>query len=79
MSLYNHFPSPLLLEVAGYLADSNREGSDCSSHLGLTVSNCQHLMAGVVFTQSFSQVAAPGPALSDLLRHVRLHGCGVYW
>lgn len=78
ISVCNYFPSLSLLKVAGYLADSNREGSDCSSHLGLAVSHCQHIMAGVVFTQSFSQVAAPGPALSDLLWHVRLHGCGVY-
>lgn len=79
MSLCNNLLFPSLLKVAGHLADSNREGSDCSSHLGLPVSNCQHIMAGVVFTQSFSQVAETGPALSDLLWHVRLYGCGVYW
>ncbi len=36
------------------------------------------ILAGLVLTQPISQVATAGPALPDLLRHVRLHGPGVH-
>lgn len=64
--------------VAGHLPDRHREGPDCCYRPGLTLPRRQHLLAHLVLTQPFSQVAAPGSALPDLLWHVRLHGCGLH-
>ncbi len=62
------------VSVAGHFFDSDWEGADRRHYPGLTLPHRQYLLAGVVFSQPVCQVAAPGPALPDLLRHVRLHG-----
>lgn len=67
-SLFSH-------TVAGHLPDGHREGPDCCHSSGFTLPCCQHLLAHLVLTQPFSQVATAGSALSDLLWHVWLHGC----
>lgn len=74
-------PPPLLsppCTVAGHLSDSHWEGSDSSGHPGFPLPHCQYLVAHLVDLQSLSQVAAPGPALPDLLWNVRLHGHCLY-
>lgn len=62
------------LPVAGHLSDGDREGADSSHYSGFPVPHRQHLLAHLVLPQPLSQVAAPGPALPNLLWHVRLHG-----
>lgn len=64
--------------VAGHRSDCNREGADCGHHPGLFVPHRQCLLAGVVVSQSLSQMAAAGPSLPDMLRHVWLHGHSLY-
>ena len=64
--------------MAGHLSDSDREGPDRRHHPGLAVPHRQHLLAHLVLAQPLGQVAAAGPALPDLLRHVRLHGHRVH-
>lgn len=66
------------ISVAGHLSDCDREGADRRHHPRLALPHRQHLVAGVVFAQPLGQVAAAGPALPDLLRHVRLHGHRVH-
>ena len=73
-----HFCLSLSSLVAGHLPDRDREGADCSHYPGLFVPHRQYLLAGVVLSQPSSQVAAAGPPLPDLLRHVRLHGHSLY-
>lgn len=68
----------LCVSVAGDFSDGDREGADCRHYPGLSLPHRQYLVAGVVFSQPVRQVAAPGPALPDLLRHVRLHGHRVH-
>lgn len=65
--------------VAGHLFDSDRESADSCSCSGFPVPDSQYLLAGVVIPQPLGQVATAGPALSDLLRHVWIHGPGVHW
>lgn len=60
--------------VAGHLSDGDREGADRRHHPGLSFPHRQHFLAHLVLPQPLSQVAASGPALPNLLRHVRLHG-----
>lgn len=60
--------------VAGHLSDRDREGPDRCGRAGQPVPHVLYLLAGVVLPQPLGQVAAPGPALPDLLRHVRIHG-----
>lgn len=65
--------------VAGHLFDSDRESPDSCSCSGFAVPDSQYLLAGVVLPQPLGQVAKAGPALPDLLCHVRLHGPGLHW
>lgn len=60
--------------VAGHLTHSDRESADRSGHPGLSLPDGQHFLAGVVLVQPVGTLAAPRPALPDLLRHVRLYG-----
>ena len=73
-----HQGMSFLSPVAGHLSDSDREGPDRRHHPGLAVPHRQHLLAHLVLPQPLGQVAAAGPALPDLLRHVRLHGHRVH-
>lgn len=53
------------------------EGADHRSVSGLSLPGCQYLVAAVVGPQPAGRLAAPRRPLSDLLRHVRLHGPGL--
>lgn len=80
--LYCLHPFLLLLfvsPVADHLFDSDRESTDSCSCSGFSVPDSQYLLAGVVLPQPLGQVATAGPALPDLLCHVRLHGPGLHW
>ncbi len=77
LSISSHFVC-IVSPVAGHLFDGDRESTDSCSCSGFLVPDSQYLLAGLVLTQPISQVATAGPALPDLLRHVRLHGPGVH-
>lgn len=65
---------PFCFTVAGHLSDRDREGADSGHYSRLPVPHCQYLLAHLVLPEPLCQVATPGPALPNLLRHVRLHG-----
>lgn len=75
---YSFTPFLCLHPVAGHLSDCDWESADCSHYPRLSVPHCEYFLVGVVLPQPLSQMAAAGPSLPDMLRHVRLHGHSVY-
>lgn len=68
---YKHQEPPA---VAVDLPVRDRARADRGGGAGLSVPRGQCVVARVVVPQPLGQMAATGPALPDLLRHVRLHG-----